>query len=459
MAGLFDAINLAKRSLMAQQWAMMTGSHNVANVNTPGYTRQSARLQAFGPPLEVPGGLIGMGADVGEITRLRNRYLDRQVLMERQNQGFLEFENTALSQVETILGETSGYGISGILDEFWACWSDLANDPENPSVRVALQQKGVQLAQSLNNVHSDLIDQQKELNLQLSGYVGQINQLAAQIASLNDDISDQVVQGLTPNDLMDQRDLLVDQLSILANVNVQDETNGTMTIWLGGQILVYDDSAQQMSLKSIPGSEAKLNEVVWGNGQKVNFQSGQVAALLLVRDEVIPELMAGLDEFTVALVSEINALHRTGYGLDGSTGLDFFNADTTGAADIALALEVSLDEGKIAASSDGSAGNGDIATAIFNLQNAFVMEEGSSTMGDYYASLAADVGALKQTAEDELSESEVSLQQLENWQMSAEGVSLDEEMANLVRYQHAYTAMAQCLSAADEMMTTLLAIS
>ena len=123
MASLFDAVYLAKRSLMAHQWAMMTSSHNVANVNTPGYTRQRAELEPFTPPLEVPGGFIGMGTDVGEITRLRNRYLDRQVLAERENQGFLDFENTALSQVETILGETSGYGLSGILDEFWTSWA------------------------------------------------------------------------------------------------------------------------------------------------------------------------------------------------------------------------------------------------------------------------------------------------------------------------------------------------
>ncbi|MFH1734900.1 MAG: flagellar hook-associated protein FlgK, partial [bacterium] len=431
MAGLFDAVCLAKRSLMAQQWAMTTSAHNVANVNTPGYTRQKAMLESFNPALEIPAGLLGMGVDVGEITRMRNRYLDRQVLAEKQNQGFLYFENTALAQVETILGETSGYGISGILDEFWAGWSDLSNDPENSSVRVALQQKGEQLTQSLNDLHVDLTNQQKELNQQLSGFVGQVNQLTSQIASLNNDIANQVNQGMMPNDLMDQRDLLVDELSTLANITVQDETNGSVSVWLGGNILVYDDSAQQMTLKELPGSEGKLNGIVWaGNNSEVNVQSGQIGALLLVRDEVIPELIAGLDEFAVSLATQVNAIHQTGYGLDGSTGVDFFNANTTGAADIALSLEVSQDEGKIAASADGSAGNGEIALSIFNLQNELLMSGETDTLNGYYASLAADVGALKQTAENELFQSEVSLAQLENWKASAEGVSLDEEMAN-----------------------------
>lgn len=459
MAGLFDAVYLAKQSLMAQQWAMTTSEHNVANVNTPGYTRQRAKLQTFKPPMEVPAGLIGMGSDVGEITRLRNRYIDRQVLQERQSQGFLDFENTALAQVETILGETSGYGLSGILDEFWACWSDVANEPENTSVRIALQQKGEQLSQSLNDLHSNLVDQQKELDLQLSGLVAEINQKTTQIAALNDQIGDLFIQGNIPNDLMDQRDLLVDELAKLVNITAQDDGNGKVSVRLGGQILVYEDFAQQLTLKDKPGTEGKLHNVVWaGNRTEVVVQSGEMAALLLVRDEVIPELQNGLDEFTMALVSQVNALHNTGYGLDGSTQLDFFNANTTGAASIALALEVSQDAAKIAASGDGSVGNGDIATAIFNLQNGLVMDEQTNTLGGFYGSLAADVGALKQTAENELMETEVAMAQLENWKTSAEGVSLDEEMANLIRFQHAYSALAKYMSTIDEMLAVLISV-
>ncbi len=459
MASLFDAVNLAKRSLMSMQWAMTTSSHNVSNVNTPGYTRQRAELESFKPPLEVPGGLIGMGVEVGEITRLRNRYLDRQVLAERQNQGFLNFENTALAQVETILGETSGYGISGILDEFWASWSDLANEPENTSVRTVVQQKGDQLAKTLNDLHNDLVNQQKELDLQLTGFVGQINQIAAQVASLNQSISEQVAMGVQPNDLMDQRDLLLDQLSNYANIEMQDESNGSVSVWLGGQILVYRDTSQSLALNDMPNTEGKLHSVVWAsNSGEVNFQSGQVAGLLLVRDETIPELQNGLDEFTVALVTEINAIHNTGYALDGSTNLDFFDSSVTGAADIKLALEVSQDADKIAASADGSIGNGDIALALFDLQNELVMNNGTSTLGGFYATLAADVGSLKQIAETELYESEIALQQLDSWKTSAEGVSLDEEMANLVQFQHTYTAIARYMSAIDEMLGQLLAI-
>ncbi len=457
MAGLFEAISLAKRSLMAQQWAMNTAAHNIANVNTPGYTRQRTEIEAFNPALEVEGGFLGMGSNVIDIARMRNRYLDRQVLQERQNQGFLQFQNTALSQVETILGETSGYGISGVLDEFWAAWSDLANDPENSSARTALQQRGQELCTGLNDLHYDLKNQQKELNSQLSAMVSQINQLAAQIAGLNDAISASANRGTAPNDLMDQRDLLIDQLSQLTNIEVQDEDNGTITVWLGGQILVYSDTSEQLTLQSIPGSEAKLNEVVWAaNGNTVNFQSGQVAGLLLVRDEVIPQLLSGLDEFTQTLVQEVNSLHSTGYTLTGDTGIDFFDASTSGAGDIALSAEVAQDADNIAASADGTPGNNEIALAIFNLQNELVMEDGTSTLGGYYAELAADLGALVQTSEDELYESETAMQQLENWQTSEEGVSLDEEMANMIKYQQTYTAIAKFMSSIDEMLNVII---
>jgi len=457
MAGLFDAIAMVKRTLMAYQWAQMTTGHNIANVNTPGYTRQRADLESTIPALEIPGGLIGMGVDVEEVTRLRNRYIDRQVLNERQNHGFLDFQSGALGQVETILGETSGYGLSGILDEFWACWSDLANDPENSAARVALQQKGLQLANHLNGLHEELVNQRLDLDMQLAGMVGQINQMASQIASLNTSISNALSQGVIPNDLMDQRDLLIDQLANLADIQTRDEGDGTISIWLSGQILVYRDSAQQLALREVPGEAAPIHEVYWAhNDLEVGFQSGQIAGLLLVRDQAIPELMAGLDEFAVGLVQQVNAIHQTGYSLNGDTGLNFFNPNTTGAANIALSTEVAQDEDNIAASSDGSVGDGQIALAIFNLQNEFIMDNGTATLNQYYASLAADLGSLTQDAQTELMESETAVQQLENWQTSAEGVSLDEEMANMVKYQQAYVAMANVMTTINEMLTTLV---
>ncbi|MBU1882415.1 flagellar hook-associated protein FlgK, partial [bacterium] len=407
MPTLFDAIDIAKRSLMAQQWAMNTAMHNTANVNTPGYTRQRADMEAFTPAHEYQGQFFGMGSDVVSITRMRNQYLDRMVLAERENQGFLDFQNTALAQVETILGETSGYGVSGVLDEFWSAWSDLANDPENSSSRTALKQKGEQLGNTLNELYDDLKNQQRDLDSQLSSQIYGVNSIAAQIASLNNTISNQVNQGMSPNDLMDQRDLLVGELSKLVDIETQYEASGDMTIWLGGQILVYDDTAKQLQLQEISGDEAKLHNVVWAhNGSDAAIRSGEIAALMLVRDEVIPELINELDEFTNGLVNNLNAIHITGYGLDGSSGNNFFDPSTTGAKDIALSAEILQSSDKIAASSDGTPGNNDIALEIYNLQNELVMENGTTSIGGYYSAIAADLGALKQTAQDELNQSE-----------------------------------------------------
>jgi flagellar hook-associated protein 1 FlgK len=460
MASLFDALAMAKRSLMSQQWAQMITGHNISNVNTPGYSRQRPELEAFGRPLQVPGGLIGMGSDVIEITRMRNRYLDQQVLTEQQNNGFLQFQSMGLSQVETILGETSGGGLSGVLDEFWTSWSDVANDPENSAARVALQMKGQELSQNLNSVFQNLQSQRRDLDFQLSGMVGQINQMAAQIANLNVAISDAASQGQMPNDLMDQRDVLVEQLSNLANVQTQDEGDGTMTVWLGGQNLVYRDTHQALALQEMPGSGDILHQVIWqGNGQAVNFQSGQVAGLLLVRDQAIPELMSGLDQFAVGLAQNVNTLHQTGYSLDGTTGLNFFNPNTTGAENIALSSEVQQDADNIAASGDGSAGNGDIALAIFNLQNQMVMNNGQSTLNQFYASLATDLGSQTQATQTEMEQSDVVLDQAHLWQASAEAVSMDEEMANMVKYQQAYASIARFVGTVDEMLQTLLAIT
>lgn len=457
MAGLFDAIAMVKRSLMAQQWAQMTTGHNIANVNTPGFTRQRADLMNSIPSLEVPGGLLGMGVDVEAITRQRNRYIDHQVMSEWQNFGFLDYQSSALVQVETILGETSGYGLSGILDEFWACWSDLANDPENSSARVALQAKAQQLVSQMNGLHEDLTNQRAQLDVELSGMVGEVNQLSAQIATLNTAISNSLNQQVIPNDLMDQRDLLIDQLAGLANIQVQDEGAGTISIWMGGQILVYRDTSQQLALRQKSGETASIHEVIWAhNDTLVNFQSGEIAGLLLVRDEAIPELHSGLDAFAVALAQNVNAIHLNGYSLSGQSGLNFFDPNTTGIQNIALSAEILQDDNNIAASSDGTVGDGSNALAIFNLQNELVMDNGTATLNQYYAALASDLGSLSQAASSELMESGTALQQLENWKTSAEGVSLDEEMANMVKFQQAYSAVANFMGTVDDMLTTLL---
>jgi flagellar hook-associated protein 1 len=459
MASLFDAISLAKRSLIAQQWAMQTTGHNIANVNTPGYTRQRADLTSSQPALETANGMLGMGVDVSEITRLRNRYIDQQVLQEQQQNGFLNFTDGALSQVETVLGETSGYGISGILDEFWASWSDLANDPENVAARTTLQQRGADLCNNLNEKYQQLQSAQRELDGQLSGFVTEINQKTAQIASLNESISFQESQGLTPNDLLDQRDSIIDGLSNLTNITVQDESDGSITVRLGGEILVYRDTTQQMQLAENTGSGSNLHKVIWaGSGTEVTFQSGEIGALMVVRDQTIPELLSGLDEFALNLVANINDLHSTGYGLDGSTGINFFSNTTTGASDISLSTEVAQDSGKIAASADGTPGNGNIALAIFNIQNSLVMNGGTATLNEYYAGLAANIGAQKQSSGNDLAQSEVTLQQLSNWKASAESVSLDEEMANMVKYQQAYTAVAKFFTTTNQLLDVLLTL-
>lgn len=158
------------------------------------------------------------------------------------------------------------------------------------------------------------------------------------------------------------------------------------------------------------------------------------------------------------LAQNVNSIHQTGYTLDGATGLNFFNPNTTGAGDIALSAEVAQDSDNIAASADGTPGSGEIALAIFNLQNELVMDQGNATLNQYYGSLAADLGSLTAAADSELMESETALQQLDNWKTSAEGVSLDQEMANMVKFQQAYTAVANFMGTVDQMLTTLLAL-
>jgi len=458
MAGLIDALILGKHSLMANTLAMSTTGHNVANVNTPGYTRQKAIFEA-GIPLETIHGFIGMGVQISDINRYRDDYLDRQVLIEKQNNGFLDFQNTSLAQVEAILGETSGYGISGILEDFWSAWSDVANDPESHASRIPLQQKAAQLTVCLNNMTQELRNHQLEIDYEVKTFVDEINQKAELVGSMNKTISQAMAQGQSMNDLMDQRDLLIDELAELANITVVSDDNGVKNVWLGGDNLVYHEAVQELDLVTTGTVSDQLNTVIWkATGNEANFQSGKLGGILYVRDAVIPELQGQLDQFALGLVSNINQLHVSGYGLDGSTGNYFFDYNTTGAGNIALSTQVLNDVNKIAASSDGSAGNGTVALNIYNLQNDLVMESGTETLTGFYAAIVTDLGAIKQNGEVELMESETALTQLENWKSSVESVSLDEEMARLIQYQQSYNALAHFMTITREMLSKVMNI-
>jgi flagellar hook-associated protein 1 FlgK len=456
MTTLNGMMDMGRRALFANQIALSVIGHNTSNVNTPGYSRQRAELE---PSLELPMllGTLGTGVNAAGIVRIHDDLLERNILQGNTDSSQWEAIDGSLQSLENIFGDVTSGGLSELLTNFWNSWQDVANDPENQSARSELRQNGQSLCSEFNRLHSELTSQRQSHDQEITANVNEINSLTTGIATLNHRISEIENSGGQANDLRDQRTNLLNNLSSLVNIQVADQPDGQINVYLGGQVLIQGDlsSAITTTERSVPNGV--VHDLVWADGgTPVVVSGGHIAGLIEMRDQRIPEISGRLNELANALVQQVNALHQTGYDLNGSTGNDFFDPETTGAGDMSLSdgLLASLDT--IAASGSGAPGDNSVALSIAGLQNAMVMDNGSSTIGGFYAGLVSEVGSVRQNSTFRYNQEQAALEQLQNQRESVSGVSLDEEMTNLIQYQQAYQAAARLVTTVSQMMDTIV---
>jgi flagellar hook-associated protein 1 FlgK len=309
----------------------------------------------------------------------------------------------------------------------------------------------------MHNFESRLRVLQTTLNEELERTVEEFNATLNQVAALNDKIATVESMGNTANDYRDRRDTLLESLSGMADIRVVENSNGMITVTLGGRVLVERNTVTGLSTESTSSGSVLTTYPTWeGDGTEILVNNGKIKGLMEMRDESIESQIDKLDEIALALVSQLNAVHSGGYGLNGSTGINFFDSDTTGAADIALDGNILADVAMIAASADGSTGDGTVAQQISEIGESQVMSGNTLTINDYFASMMGSLGVAARESEFMSENQSLVVQQLLNQRSSVSGVSLDEEMTNLIRYQHAYEAAAQLVSVVDEMMQTLI---
>jgi len=455
MSSLIGILDIGKRALSVYRLAMNITGHNVANANTPGFSRQRPIL-ATTLPIDYNPGQLGTGVKIAEIQRMRDRFLDLQVREETSSVGQWEKRQKVLGEVETIFNEPSDSSLNNALVEFWNSWQDLANDPENISARVAVREKAEVLCNTFHRLNSKLRRIISDINDSIKGEVEEINSLAQRIAKLNDQIVSIESKGENANDLRDQRDLLIDQLSKIANISTVELEDGSATIFMAGNSLVERVNTVTLGITFHSSPYGVVLDVSYGqSGQTLNFTDGELRGLIDLRDKVIPQYLENLDSLASTLIERVNSQHSAGYGLDGSTtGLDFFSGSD--ALNIGLATTIEEDVSLIAASTDGSPGNGSNALAISNLAHQLTMNGNSATFGDFYQSLMGNLGILSQEASQNYTNNNLLLSQLENHRQSVSGVSLDEEMTNMINYQHSFEAAARIISTVDEMMNTII---
>jgi flagellar hook-associated protein 1 FlgK len=459
MPDIYGILNVARGALLTQQKAIDVTGHNIANVNTPGYSRQRVNMET-NTPIPFAPGQMGTGVNAVEIQRIYDRFLGVQISNENQNLGRWEAQKECIEKAEMILDETSGYGLSHAMSEFWNAWQDLANNPAGHAERTSLKSKSETLANTFNKIYSDLKQIQKDTDDSLKGTIQEINLIADQIADLNQQISQIEVTGQNANDLRDSRDLLLNELSSMIDINTSEGENGEINVSVsGGRPLVQGNSSWNLSTET---NGSGLQDIVWldGSGNPTNItdgiSGGQLKGWVEARDASIPGYLSRLDDLVTTLISEVNTLHQSGFDLNSNSGEVFFAG--TSAADIAVNSDIVNDVNRIAASgtAGGVPGDNSMAVAIAELQYALTMSGGTATFDDYYNSIVSDVGNDGQTASTHFDHQTSMVTQLNNYRESISGVSLDEEMINLIKFQHAYDAAAKLITTVDELLNTVI---
>jgi flagellar hook-associated protein 1 FlgK len=466
----FATLNLANRALVSQQLALDVTSHNIANANTDGFTRQAAEMQAS-VPFTVVGttrpqqpAQLGTGVDVINIKRFRDGFLDMQYRNEQQVLGQWEANHAAVERLEQSLNEPSAEGLGASLSQFWNDWSALANNPESQAYRKALVESAGTLTNQMNNLKDAWRTQQSDLDRQIGLRVKDINNLTTRIARLNEEIVRVTGAGDQPNDLRDERDNLIDRLAKVVNIAYREGEDGAVTITIGGSTAVYAGHSVNLRVIQDPSDPAAFSQVVWedafGNpAGPVGITRGLIYGDMQARDVHVARALADLEELGETLVASVNEQHRLGYGLNGAAGGDFFEIVAAGqdAGDIEVVAAIVDDLDNIAAASEPNApGDGSNALAIHRRQRELLMSNNSATIEDFYAGMVAEIGIVRQQAQGMEQNEILLISHLSQQRQSLGGVSIDEEATNLIRYQHAYNAAARVVTAFDEMLDRII---
>jgi flagellar hook-associated protein 1 len=449
---LASLLSIARSAMFAQQRAMSVTAHNVANAQTVGYSRQRLELTAADPQL-TPMGPVGRGVTEVGIQRVRNTFFDSRYRSESGLLGNSATMGDFLGQVEAAIHEPSTDGLAASLDGFFSSFANLANNPTSSTSRTLVQQAGRRFVQQLKQLDAT-VDQVADGALtQMRDQVGQVNDMARRIADLNSSIlASGGVNGSAP-DLQDQRDLLVDQLSGLIGVRVLERNDGTIGLAAGDTILVDGATSQTLSVQAVAGGGFGLTVV---GGSAVDPKSGSLRALSELTTTTLPGIQRQLDSLAQALVTTVNAIHRSGYTMNGTTGTDFFDPAGVTAQSIALAPAVAASGDAIAAAGIAASGDGTIAQQLAALSTTSVAALGGRSFRDFYIDLAGTVGSSVSGATQDADAHQAMVDQADTLRASVSGVSVDEEMVALISQQQAYSAAARIVNVANDMMQSVL---
>ena len=476
-------LSIARTALLTHQSALQTISQNIANAETPGYSRQEAVLAA-NTPVRMSYGNVGTGVHIDTIIRKRDLLLDDSYRSASTLAGSAELRRDLMGQVEGVFGEPSDAGMASALDAFWGAWSNLSATPNSLSARTVVQQRGRQTAQLFNEYDTQLTQQRNATLERLQNTVNTINAVAAQVAELNTRIVTSESNGNTSNELRDLRDMKLDELSKIAGTKVIPQANGSMSVQIGNSTLVQGDTARPLSLKlevpnpmpATPLTDVNVRIQLGTSSDRLAPLDGELKSMVDVLNVDIPNARSRLDAMAAQFATAVNAIHTTGFTFSGNTvpgatAGTFFDvgsaANPVSAATLKLDSAILNDPFKIAASgnangpTDNSVAQGLAGLRLADNTVTWTSSTGATETGSFlsfFRSMVTRIGVDSAAATDNATVYRSLADQADARRQSVSGVSTDEELVNMMRVQQSYQAATKMIKVADDMMQTLLSL-
>lgn len=453
----FAGLQTALSGLVAQRYGLDTTGTNVANANTAGYSRQRAVIEATNP-VSTGTALFsrwdgpGTGARVTDLQRVTDELVATRVRQERSTEEFMKVDQAAWSRFEVALGEPGDTGLTARLSSFWGSLQDLSNAPDSAAARTQVLQAGAGITDTLGTLASAVDEAWGDQRSQLQLLVGEVNTTAAAVADLNRTIRDATASGSAPNELLDRRDALVVRLSELTGGTVRSGELGTVDVFVGGTAVVRGVHTTPLAVD--PASAGRLSDlraggsvgVVGTAGSALDVPGGRIGAVLMGLRSTWPSVMGSLDGFAAELATKVNDVHRSGQGLDGSTGRDLFSGTTAAGLRVAL-----TDPAHVAAAQAGAgAKDGRLADALSTIG------QGTGSPDAGWRAFVSDVGVQAQAATRRAQAQAVIVGDVMAAREAVSGVDIDEELTNMVMFQRAYEGSARMLTAVDQALDTLI---
>jgi len=464
MLGLFSTLNLGARALQANQLGVEVTGQNLANSSNAAYSRQRVTLSTS-TPMDTPLGMQGTGVSATSIQQVRDALLDGQVRDESSVGGYWTANQNALENAQAQLGQflningataTGAQGLSDQLNNLFSAFQGLATSPTSLAARQNVVNQAQALAAGFNTASQQLSGLNTGLNTSVSDNVTKANQLLTQIASLNDQISKATASGGTANDLVDSREQALENLAGLVNIQTNANPNGAIDVSISGTQLISGSQTLDTLQTYDPGNGQLLVRTTTG-GTPLTLTGGSIQGTIDARDGALQTLRDGLDTLASSLISQVNGIYSSGYDLNGGTGAAFFTG--TDAGTIAVNTTLQTDPTLVqAAGVAGATGDNTVALALAKLGSQSIAGLGNKSFTGAFASQVGSFGFALSNANTEVANQGAVAQMLQNQRDSVSGVSLEEEMANLITFQQAYAASSKIITTVDQMLQTVIGL-